>query len=45
MDVPEELAEWQERFFGAAGRAWIAALRPSGLILPDRLPCRAEQRQ
>lgn len=26
MDVPRELAEWHERFFGAAGRAWIAAL-------------------
>lgn len=26
MDVPQELAECHERFFGAAGRAWIAAL-------------------
>jgi streptomycin 6-kinase len=26
MNVPQELAESHERFFGAAGRAWIAAL-------------------
>jgi hypothetical protein len=26
VDAPRELAEWHERFFGAAGRAWIAAL-------------------